>query len=378
MHAQPKELFSPISGEENGPDVRWTESFGKVWQETARYLTANKSGTIDDVVASLLDNEDLHKTSDPNINCKMQSLVFAIIGWQTMLYQPHIGSCPFSQLAIGCQMGSHQGQCHMVLKQGQSGCKRPIHDFLLNFGVLLPPGQFNVAETSQEKEDFNKWQTVSPESFNAHFLTVFGKINIKWVDSLPCHMEFDSDTNTLFLFRYPSFCQMNIGLDKKSTHFHRSVLHSCAVSSASKQWATQEEITQMLQETMLSFRLLFGQNRASRKLYNSLQPFRDIPDEGIDPFLSTLCANQRFRTPVRLSERETYEMSRDFPILRSRLAILMSHLASKKPRTWKELWLDKRDSASWLTFWAVIVIGGLGIIIGFLQVILQIVQIVKS
>jgi hypothetical protein len=77
-------------------------------------------------------------------------------------------------------------------------------------------------------------------------------------------------------------------------------------------------------------------------------------------------------------ERESYDLSCDFPILRSKLAILHRHLENKKPRTWKALWQDKRDSASWLTFWAVIIIGGLGIILAFLQVVLQIVQIAQQ
>ena len=380
VQAQPKELFETLSEGDSTSDLRWTGVFGRVWQETARFLTENTSGSIDDVITHLLDNGNIHRpvTSDSSSPPTMRSLVFAIIGWQTMLYLPDIHSCPFSQLAIESQMALHQGLCHMSLKQGQSACKKPMNTFLLGYGVLLPPRQFSIAETTEEKEAFNRWTTANPESFNAHFLTVFGGINIVWVDSLPCHLEFDSDSNTLFLFRYPSYCLMNSGSDESSSHTHKSVLHACAISSASRQWANQEEITQMLQETILSFRLLFGQNRASRKLYRSLEPFQGIPDQGADPFLKTICGEQRLRTPIGLSERNSYELRRDFPILRSRLAILMSHLASKKPRTWKELWLDKRDSASWLTFWAVIVIGGLGIVLAFLQVILQIIQIVRA
>jgi len=39
------------------------------------------------------------------------------------------------------------------------------------------------------------------------------------------------------------------------------------------------------------------------------------------------------------------------------------------------LWDDKRDSASWFTFWAVLIFGGIAIILAFVQVILQIVQV---
>jgi hypothetical protein len=38
------------------------------------------------------------------------------------------------------------------------------------------------------------------------------------------------------------------------------------------------------------------------------------------------------------------------------------------------IWKDKRDSAHWLTFWAVIIIGGAGLLLGFMQVLLQAIQ----
>lgn len=134
----------------------------------------------------------------------------------------------------------------------------------------------------------------------------------------------------------------------------------------------------MLNETLQSYRLLFGQNKAARQLFRRLRPFENIPEVGRDKLLTTLCSQKQCRTTLKAPERESYDLPHDFPILRSRLAILMCHLSNKKPRTWKEIWQDKRDSASWLTFWAVLVIGGLGIILALLQVILQIVQIARQ
>lgn len=73
-------------------------------------------------------------------------------------------------------------------------------------------------------------------------------------------------------------------------------------------------------------------------------------------------------------DRESYRLNRDFPVLRERLAILQHHLNNVKPRSWKAIWADKRDSAQWWTFWAVIIFGGTGIILGAMQVILQFIQ----
>ena len=358
-------------------DERWTNSFATLWQEISQYITVNEFVSIDKIIAHLLENGNLRLASDAETLLTSQSLVFAVIGWQTMLYRPNTRSCPPVQLAIVNEMDGHQGQAHMCLKQSHSACKRHMHEFLLGFGVLLPPRNFSVLESPEDKTAFNELKTVTATSFNAHLLVSIGDINVKWIDSLACHLEFDTSSNTLFLFRYPSFCIANIP-PGKSVSSHKSVIHSCAApQDDSTQWATADEVTQMLNETILSYRLLFGQNKAARQLFRKLGPFDDIPKRGRDQTLLKLCGQKCCETTIGVLERETYDLPRDFPIFRSRLAILLRHLSNKKPRTWKELWLDKRDSASWLTFWAVLIIGGLGIVLAFIQVVLQIVQITQ-
>lgn len=134
----------------------------------------------------------------------------------------------------------------------------------------------------------------------------------------------------------------------------------------------------MLQELILLYRLLFGQDKAARHLFRKLVPVEGILEERRDSHLMALCARKRCPATTRFPEREIYDLARDFPILRRRLAVLSLHLAQKKPHTWRELWQDKRDSAGWLTFWAVVIIGVSGIVLGFPQVVLQIIQIIRQ
>jgi hypothetical protein len=134
-------------------------------------------------------------------------------------------------------------------------------------------------------------------------------------------------------------------------------------------------VNDLLRETLLSYRLLFGQDKASRRLFRSLNPFGDLPEGCEDRSLSELCSRKKSNFATWLHEHDSYVLSKDFPILGSKLAGLAHHFSNKRPRTWKELWNDKRDSASWFTFWAVLLIGGIGIILAFMQVLLQIVQI---
>ncbi|PVH84999.1 hypothetical protein DL98DRAFT_609117 [Cadophora sp. DSE1049] len=363
---QPEELFSTTAQRATGRGTTGCEEermerFLPLWQEVARYMTTNKAASIDDILRPLGDQGIIESKANPESFLTSKSLVFAVIGWQTMLYQPDMHACSASQLAIESQMGLHQGPAHLSLKQAQSSCRKPMHEFLLGSGIFLPPRNYSIQD--------------------AYFLSSNAGINIEWTDSLPCHLEFDPNANTLFIFRYPSFCLANLRTSASPEKLSKSIIHPCAAPCpSSRPWATEEEVTRTLQETILSYRLLFGQNKASRQLFRSLSPFNDIPAEGRDRLLSSLCTQKAFhlQTPLQLLKRDSYNLRRDFPILRSRLTILMSRLSSRKPRTWKELWLDKRDSALWLTFWAVLIIGGSGILLALLQVVLQIVQIVKT
>ncbi|KFY61809.1 hypothetical protein V496_04867 [Pseudogymnoascus sp. VKM F-4515 (FW-2607)] len=377
VQSQPNQLFSTLHGYDPKIDDSWIGSFSTMWQEVSQYMTATASVSIDEIVAHLLEFDILELGSDPNALIAAKNLIFAVIGWQTMLYQADMHSCPPEQLAIQSQMGVHQGQAHMCLKQNHSSCRRRMHEFLLGYGLLLPPRNFEGLGSVEDKKAFAEFKSVSSTSFNASLLSSIGDVTIEWVDSLSCHMEFDPYLNKLFLFRYPSFCLANIPADG-SGHSTKSAIYACATPRDSAgQWATTADVTQMLQETTLSYRLLFGQNKASRQLFQKSKPFENIPEAGRDTFLERLCGRKRYQSNYNSPERETYDLAHDFPILRSRLLPLLRHLSAKKPRTWRELWEDKRDSASWLTFWAVLVIGGMGLILAMLQTILQIVQVIQ-
>lgn len=125
---------------------------------------------------------------------------------------------------------------------------------------------------------------------------------------------------------------------------------------------------------MLSYRLLFAQDRSSRIFFQSIKGVDEEQRRTIDPFLNRICGAERFDDTVLSPDRESYWLNRDFPILRMRLAVLQHQLSSVKPTGWRAIWTDKRDSVQWYTFWAVILFGGAGLILGTLQVIFQGIQ----
>ena len=134
------------------------------------------------------------------------------------------------------------------------------------------------------------------------------------------------------------------------------------------------EVTQLLHEILLSYRLLFGQSKDSRRLFQSMNIFKGEPPGAHDTLLLQLCTNKSVALPPLCKEQDVYRLRRDFPVLRSRIASLQQIMSNLKPRGWREIWKDRRDSAHWYTFWAVIVFGGSGIILTTVQVVMQAAQ----
>ncbi len=373
MESQPRDLYSVLTETEAKQNDIPMMEFTTIWHEV--WVQASMSdSSIDSIVTHLFEKKLAKIPDDTEALRHATHLVFAIIGWQTMLYKPDIGSCPRAQLAIADETDGHRGYAYMNLRQDQGASRKALYEFLMGFGVMLPRYNFNTLASDDDKQALVTIKTVTPDSLNVHLLTSIGGIQIKWTDSLACHLEFDTDSSTLYLFRFPSFCAINLLSQEKDQT--KPTIHSCAAPPiVASYWATFEDINDLLRETLLSYRLLFGQNKASRRLFRSLSPFGDLPETCKDRSLAELCGRKQSNFGTQLPERDSYVLSKDFPVLQSRLAVLAHHFSRKRPRTWKELWNDKRDSASWFTFWAVLIIGGIGIILALVQVILQIVQV---
>lgn len=349
------------------------KSFLNLWKHVWREVTDLDSSTprtVADIAVRLGDQVNLPR----NIQLEdAVNLVFAVLGWQTMLYRPDTGSCSPSQLAIVDETNGHRGQAHMSLRQSTSTCSKPLHEFLVGFGVMLPCRNFSALRSDDDQKAFREFNDISGDSFNAHFLTTVGGVQIRWIDNLSCHLEFDSSSNTLYLFRYPSFCIANLLASERRQH--AVPIHACASPNPVPHWGTVEDVGQLLHEILLSYRLLFGQSKGSRRCFRTMEPFLNVPVEGRDKVLDVICGKKTIGIAYELPERGTYDLRQDFPVLRSRLVVLMRRLSTKTPQTWKELWRDRRDSASWFTFWIVLIIGGIGIFLAFVQVVLQVVQI---
>ncbi|KAK1471448.1 hypothetical protein CCUS01_05930 [Colletotrichum cuscutae] len=148
------------------------------------------------------------------------------------------------------------------------------------------------------------------------------------------------------------------------------------------------------QEVLVSYRLLFGQSARSRKMIKSqLEKLEKDNGQSIDKLLYTLCGPKkevdklpRSIWPVgcrdfeqeKLLESDVYSAQSDFPRLGYRLINLQRFSLRQKPRRLTDLWRDRRNPLQWYTFWAVLWVGGAGIILAIIQTILAGVQVARS
>jgi hypothetical protein len=127
-----------------------------------------------------------------------------------------------------------------------------------------------------------------------------------------------------------------------------------------------------MQEILLSYQLLVRFDRKARASYLG-QLRADLLKGCFDRELDTLCVwrqnslfLERFqRAPFQI--RETFYSSSDFPIFSARLVDIDRFINSIQPNRISSLWEDRRDMLRWYTFWAVIILGVLSLVIALVQ-----------
>ena len=136
----------------------------------------------------------------------------------------------------------------------------------------------------------------------------------------------------------------------------------------------------LFKEILLSYKLLFADDRQSRTIYRRKERERAKLARGTptEPCLDNLCGLNlpcksylsTFRSPLTVS----YSKTTDFPLLADRLSELQSYISSQQPNRLTALWHDRRNLLSWYTFWAVLIFGVVGIACSVIQTVLATVQ----
>src|SRR5205814_516114 len=72
--------------------------FNRIFTAVGKYIQENEGVTIDEVVEHLQITEMMDRT--PESFAAQRLLVFAILGWQSMLYLPAFNTCSLHELSI--------------------------------------------------------------------------------------------------------------------------------------------------------------------------------------------------------------------------------------------------------------------------------------
>lgn len=141
-----------------------------------------------------------------------------------------------------------------------------------------------------------------------------------------------------------------------------------------------------LREVIETYRLLFGQDKASWELfrarYRIRRRLRRQPPQW-DPLLNSICgadwADQDIYNFLgSLPSKTVYSAQDDYPFFAERLVILHEFVAAQVPDDLLTLWRDRRDVSKYWTLWAVMVYGSIGVVLGVAQIGLSIAQVLYA
>jgi hypothetical protein len=145
---------------------------------------------------------------------------------------------------------------------------------------------------------------------------------------------------------------------------------------------TNFTVANFMHEILLSYTLIFRYDKSAQRVFQSIKVDPYDPKSCHDPLLVALCSTKVPAADLPevgssvFKMKETFDAVSDFPILSARFYRIQAHIDSIQPNRIASLWRDKRDILRWYTFWAVVVIGGLNLIVATFQAALALAQVI--
>ncbi|KAL3437121.1 hypothetical protein BDV09DRAFT_163825 [Aspergillus tetrazonus] len=357
-------------------------------------LQANANVSMEDVYRELVKGKSIRLSASEKDFALFA--IFSVICWSSMTLAPDLQlDQPGGTTATAGQLffrakGAKSAEETSQLAVGHAA-RRPITKVFRGLrGITLEDVEHVVTAAEVAGTD-----TIYESSVNIFSLHKIGRVRVKWVENMTSHLAFDRQSRTLSIFCLPTFCVSNI-LQTQEIKILQQVsdelLHSKYRADSSN-----HDSSALHREILLTYRLLFGQSANARAFSVKLLEQLERSSRAIDPFLRTICSTKitqsrflrRFtkpKFPAKLLpmsnldlydfpiESNTYSSRNDFPYFGSRILALQQYNLTQQPRRVRDLWRDRRNPLQWYTFWAVLWIGGISIILSLLQLAATIVQ----
>lgn len=139
-------------------------------------------------------------------------------------------------------------------------------------------------------------------------------------------------------------------------------------------------------EIIESYRMIFGQDKHSWKLFRSTAAGKLLEHsskaERNDPLLRDLCnkrwLEQDVYRDINAGPAKLVYPASDFVYFADRLLTLQDFVLMERPNDWKSLWHDRRDIGRFWALWAVVWFGGITIFLTIIQIGLGFAQMFTS
>ncbi|OBS19719.1 hypothetical protein FPOA_11443 [Fusarium poae] len=291
---------------------------------------------------------------------RARALMFHLMAIITMMYSTELNA---SSLKDPDQLRIDKMQCVSIeFSEPADIAELPFCEMIQSFGPLLPVKDDTVMQSVADP--VFSVDSLYVSLLNASTLTQIGEIQIQWIDNISSHLQFDSETRVLKLFCLPSFAEVN---SNTTAAVFILLQDYYDVHNRPKDFTSKA----FLKEIRQSYHLIFSDESLSRSLYMKRER-KWLDKNGYeDKYRDQLCG-----TTLRTTHgRNSYSKTADFPILAARLSRLQDYILRQNPKSLRMIWRDKRNPYQWYTFWAVIYIGGFGILLSLVQVALSAAQV---
>ncbi|KAI1483711.1 hypothetical protein F4774DRAFT_425421 [Daldinia eschscholtzii] len=306
------------------------------------------------------------------IQLQLQQAVFAALGLVTFLYAASTdGYHPENFTAENAGREYLPRQCSSALAD------RRLFALLTKLDVLPSIGSAHSNSILEGSEELLHAWSVSYD-----FLSQICDINIVWTDSLNLHLHINPDSRQLFLFRFPSYCVVNLYGKASGSIFHRVLdEYNGQVPGRAHRNQEQSNSQAFLLEVIQSYRVIFCDAQSRKKFASTLRGLLES-EEKVDNILVQLCEQSTVPSdsPVfsQIQDRDAYNVLHNFPILRNRLLTLKRYGMSYDPMKVRQIIRDRRHPLERLNMRVVVVFGVFSLLLGFLQVVVGTVQLVYA
>jgi hypothetical protein len=175
----------------------------------------NEKTSVYDIAQLAFDHYKVAPEHREHYGIVFQQLVFACLGWTTMLYTP-------SPRAVGSDLSVLDMRASKKSRQMTGAGKRSLGTCLRALGVVPLPCPLPSPETPRST-------TISASNVDYTAIKTLCNVSIEWVNDLSSHCQFDPAAKKLYIFRFPSRCALDLTHKRWSLILHRSVIRSIQI-----------------------------------------------------------------------------------------------------------------------------------------------------